>query len=69
MSAECERLSKEREKLTDQIGRVEKQLSNEQFVARARPDVVEKERTRLAGLKASADQIDSRIAGLCGEKT
>ncbi|HVU14599.1 MAG TPA: valine--tRNA ligase [Phototrophicaceae bacterium] len=69
VSAECDRLSKERAKLTEQISRVEKQLGNEQFVARARPDVVEKERTRLAGLKASAEQIDSRIAGLCGDKT
>ncbi len=67
--AECDRLSKEREKLTEQIVRVEKQLGNEQFVARARPDVVEKERTRLASLKASAEQIDGRIAGLCGDKT
>ncbi len=67
-AAECERLGKEREKLLEQITRSQAQLSNEQFVSRARPDVVEKERTRLAGLQASATQIDERLAALCGDK-
>lgn len=66
VAAECERLGKEQEKLTEQIARVQAQLSNENFVSRARPDVVERERTRLADLQASAAQIAERIAGLCG---
>ena len=69
VAAECERLGKERDKLLEQITRSQAQLSNEQFVSRARPDVVEKERTRLAGLQASAGQIGERIAALCGDKT
>jgi valyl-tRNA synthetase len=68
VAAECERLSKERDKLLEQIERSQKQLSNEQFVSRARSDVVEKERTRLAGLQASAAQISERIVSLCGDK-
>ncbi len=64
-AAECERLGKERDKLAEQIAKSEAMLGNEQFVARARPDVVERERTRLAGLQASADQIAERLAGLC----
>ena len=68
VAAECERLGKERDKLMDQITRSQAQLSNEQFVSRARPDVVEKERTRLAGLQASAGQISERLAGLCADK-
>jgi valyl-tRNA synthetase len=65
VAAECERLSKEHAKLAEQIARVQAQLGNEQFVSRARPDVVERERTRLAGLEASAAQIAERIAGMC----
>ena len=66
MAAECERLGKEHAKLVEQIARVQAQLGNEQFVSRARPDVVERERTRLASLEASAAQIAERIAGMCG---
>ncbi len=65
-AAECERLGKERDKLAEQITRQQAQLANENFVARARPDVVEKARTQLASLQASAEQINERIAGLCG---
>jgi valyl-tRNA synthetase len=36
-------------------------LANDQFVARARPDVVEGERSKLADLKASADKINERL--------
>ncbi|MFN8563056.1 MAG: hypothetical protein U0703_15920 [Anaerolineae bacterium] len=35
VAAECERLSKERDKLLEQIARVQAQLGNEQFVTRA----------------------------------
>ena len=66
VAAECERLSKEQQKLTEQITRVQAQLGNENFVSRARPDVVERERTRLADLQASEAQIAERITGLCG---
>ncbi len=64
--AECERLNREKDKLQEQIDRTEGMLSNEQFVSRARPDVVERERERLATLQASADQITARLANLCG---
>jgi valyl-tRNA synthetase len=63
--AECERLKKEQAKLQEQIERTQKQLSNEQFVSRAKPDVVERERNRLADLQASAEQIAGRLAALC----
>lgn len=66
--AECDRLSKEHAKLQEQIMRSEKQLNNEQFVSRAKPDVVERERARLADLQASAAQIAERLSALCGGK-
>jgi valyl-tRNA synthetase len=65
VQAECERLSKAQAKLHDQMGRSQRMLSNEQFMARARADVVERERTKLADLQASAAQIAQRLAALC----
>ncbi|MBZ0284230.1 MAG: valine--tRNA ligase [Anaerolineae bacterium] len=65
VAAECERLTKEQEKIQQQIARSEGMLGNEQFVSRAKPDIVERERTKLADLQASATQIAERLAALC----
>jgi len=67
-AAECERLSKERTKLDEQIAKVQATLNNEQFIARARADVVERERIKLADLQASTAQIAERLADLCGSR-
>ncbi len=66
VKAECERLMREQSKLAEQIKRSEAMLSNEQFTSRAKPEVVERERAKLAELQASAMQIAERIAALCG---
>ncbi|MBE2272566.1 MAG: valine--tRNA ligase [Anaerolinea sp.] len=66
LAAECERLTKEQGKLREQIVKIEGTLANEQFVSRAKPDVVERERSRLAALQASEAQITERLSGLCG---
>jgi len=68
VAAECERLTREQSKLLEQIAKIQGTLSNEQFVSRARPDVVERERTRLADLQTTADQIAERLNALCGGK-
>jgi valyl-tRNA synthetase len=65
VQAECDRLTKEQRKLQEQITRSQAMLSNDQFVSRARPDVVERERTKLADLEASVVQITERLASLC----
>ncbi|MBW4435972.1 MAG: valine--tRNA ligase [Pleurocapsa minor GSE-CHR-MK-17-07R] len=65
-AAECERLGKELEKTEEAARRTETMLSNEQFISRARPDVVERERQKLADLTASSEQLRARIASLCG---
>lgn len=65
-AAECERLSRERSKLSDQIARSQGMLNNDGFVQRARPDVIERERAKLATLLASQAQLDERIRALCG---
>src|SRR5262249_40895419 len=46
VKAETDRLSKEQQKLQEQIAKSQAMLSNEQFVSRARPDVVERERSK-----------------------
>jgi valyl-tRNA synthetase len=65
VEAECQRLSKEREKLQQQIDRARNLLGNENFVNRAKPDVVERERRNLSDLQASATQIAEQLQRLC----
>jgi valyl-tRNA synthetase len=67
VQAECNRLTKEHKRLQEQISRSQAMLSNEQFVSRARPDVVERERAKLTDLKASMTQIAERLSMLCKE--
>ncbi len=69
VAAECERLSKEQEKIQGQITKTKGMLSNEGFVSRAPADVVERERTRLGDLQSSSTQIAERINQLCGSKS
>lgn len=66
IETECARLSGEKDKLNQQLDKTEKMLGNENFVNRANPDVVQRERDRLAALKASMAQIEDRLSSLCG---
>jgi valyl-tRNA synthetase len=66
--AEIERLSKEQTQLQEQIARTERTLGNEGFVKKAKPEVVERERSKLASLQASAAQIAERLAALSKSK-
>ncbi len=63
-TAERERLSKELAALNGQIDGTEKKLGNENFVSRAKPEVVERERTRLAELTETRKAIEERLAKL-----
>jgi len=65
IEAECERLERERDKLAQQIQRSRTMLDNENFVTRARPDVVERERKALDEYQTSLTQLEERIASLC----
>jgi valyl-tRNA synthetase len=63
---ECARLHRELERVEALEARSAAMLANEQFVSRARPDVVERERIKLADLQAEVRQLRDRIATLCG---
>ena len=65
IAAECGRLSDEREKLQQQLHKTKTMLGNENFVGRARADVVQRERDRLVELQTAYTQIEERIASLC----
>ena len=65
LEAECQRLQDERGKLDAQLQRTQKMLGNENFVARARPAVVQRERDRLRDQQAAIAQLDERLASLC----
>lgn len=62
--AEKERLTKELAEVEQLVNKSQKLLANENFVSRANPDVVQKERDKLADLEASLSTIKERLATL-----
>ena len=66
VAAERERIAKEIARLEAEIAKLEAKLANDKFVDRAPAHVVEQERTRLAVLGATLDQLKSQLARLSG---
>jgi valyl-tRNA synthetase len=64
LDVERARLAKEHERLTRLIGGAEKKLANEQFVTRAKPEVVEREREKLESLKGDLEKVEAARADL-----
>ncbi len=62
--AERERLAKELERLAGEIRRAEGKLGNAKFVDRAPPEVVDKERERLAEAQAASARLEAQLARL-----
>jgi valyl-tRNA synthetase len=62
--AEGARLTREREKLATELERLTKKLSNEGFLAKAAPEIVEKDRARAAELADGVALIDAQLAEL-----
>jgi valyl-tRNA synthetase len=62
--AERARLAKERQKRAAELGKLEQKLSNEGFLTRADPTVVEKVRLDAADLDAALALIDQQLADL-----
>lgn len=63
-AAEKKRLEKQQEELTKGIAGSEKKLANENFISRAKPEVVERERERLAQLKEQLASVKKNLADL-----
>lgn len=64
--AEIKRLTKENESLLQQIQKTEGMLNNPNFVNKAAPEIVARERNRLKELQSSSDNIKQRIAEMSG---
>ena len=60
VAKELARLDKELERLTVERGRLVGKLSNDNFVARAPADVVEKERSKLADIETSISSVTTQ---------
>ena len=59
---EAQRLKKDMEKTESEIERAEKKLANENFVSKAKPEVVENEREKLAMYKENLKNLKERAA-------
>jgi valyl-tRNA synthetase len=59
--AEIARLTKEIDRIQNDIPRIEGKLSNESFVAKAPAEVVEKEKTRLSEMRAAVDSLTTQL--------
>jgi valyl-tRNA synthetase len=64
LSAERARLEKERSRALDEAGKVAAKLGNESFVSRAKPEVVQENRDRLAAFEAEAERLGAALARL-----
>ncbi len=64
LDVERSRLRKEQDRLTSLIGGAEKKLANENFVQRAKPEVVEREREKLESLKGDLEKVEVALADL-----
>jgi valyl-tRNA synthetase len=63
-AAEKIRLSKEVARLEGEINKAHGKLSNEAFVAKAPPAVIEQERKRVADFEATLSKVTSQLAKL-----
>ncbi len=65
IAAECQRLTDEQHRLQQQLDKTMKMLGNDNFVNKAPPNVVQRERDRLVDLQAAHAQVEERLSALC----
>ena len=66
VAAETARLDKEIARLEGEIAKTHAKLANENFVARAKPEVVEQERARLANFADTLARVKAQREQLGG---
>ena len=66
LDAESQRLDREKQKIEQELQRVTKKLSNENFVAKAKPEVVEKEREKQSRLQSELDKLVESLNIIAG---
>ena len=64
VAAEQARIAKEIARLEGEVGKAEAKLANESFVARAKPEVVDQERRRIADFTATLARLRDQAARL-----
>ncbi|HEY8049842.1 MAG TPA: class I tRNA ligase family protein, partial [Ramlibacter sp.] len=64
VAAEKARLAKEAERLKSELAKANGKLSNESFVAKAPPAVIEQERKRIADFTATLEKVQDQLARL-----
>ena len=64
LDAERARLAREREKVASEHGRLERKLGNAGFLSKAAPEIIDKDRARLAELADARATIDAQLAEL-----
>ncbi len=64
VEAEAKRLTSQIEKIDKELMKSEKKLSNEKFVANAKPEVVQVEKDRLEEWQTKKAQLEEMLAGL-----
>ena len=66
LAAERARLGREQQKAEAEAQKVRQKLDNADFVARAKPEVVEENRDRLAGYEAESLRLAAAVARITG---
>ena len=64
LDVERERLRRENERLENLVSGAERKLGNADFVSRAKPEIVERERDKLASLKDDLGRVAAALADL-----
>jgi valyl-tRNA synthetase len=66
VAKECARLRQELAALEKQLGALRQRLANENFVSRAKPEIVDAERQKEREWSARCDQLAAKVKTLCG---
>jgi valyl-tRNA synthetase len=66
VAKECARLQQELASLEKQLGGLRQRLANDNFVSRAKPEIVDAERQKEREWSARSEQLSAKVKSLCG---